>query len=164
MPSNEEGLRRVRLDWREGRAAFDAPAADRWARLLYRGAVRVNGTRLPPRAADVAVDSTALTPYLRAGRNIIEIESSAMPEIETSPRVYAIARRVGGRLAVAVENTLDNAANVEIEAAGETKPAYVPPESTVELDFPAPGGPAVLRFYKFPEAVEEGYEYQWRIP
>jgi hypothetical protein len=159
----DEGLRRVRLEWREGRAEFDAPRADRWTRLLYRGSVRVNGTLPPPRAADRAMDSTALTPYLRAGRNTVEVEIEARPEIETSPRVYAVARRTGGRLAVAVENTLDNAANVEVEVAGETRTAYVPPESTVELDFPAPGGAAVLRFYKFPEAVEEGYEYQWRI-
>jgi hypothetical protein len=160
----DEGLRRVRLDWREGRAMFEAPRADRWTRLLYRGSVRVNGTLLPPRANDRAMDSTALTPYLRAGRNDIEIDGLGAPEVETGPRVYAIARRWGDRLTVAVENTLDNAANVEVEAAGDTKTAYVPPESTVELDFPAPRGPVVLRFYKFPEAVEEGYEYEWRIP
>jgi|GEM_PF-3895399 len=161
---NAEGLHRVRLQWREGRAAFDAPPADRWTRLLYRGPVRVNGISPPARAADRAMDSTALTPYLRAGRNDLEIEGAATPEIETSPRVYAIAHREGDRLTVAVENTLENAASVEIEAAGKTQTAYVPPESTVELLFAAPAGPAVLRFYKFPEALEAGYEYQWRIP
>lgn len=143
---------------------------DRWVRLRNAlGRVSVNGAVVPLRPADHVTSSVALSPYLRVGQvNRIEAEGFTRegPRIELLPRVFlAGAALAGGRLRILIENTLDNAANVEVHVPGAgDRDAYVPPDSQSEVLFSHVPDPSVeIRMTKFPEAVEEGYSTSARL-
>lgn len=147
-------------------AKFIAPTGDRWVRLLGSGTIRINGTLVPARPQDQATGSVALTPFLRRGENLLEVEDYSGPgELEITPRVYLSVRRRGDSLSALVENTLANACNVEISVSQQTQNAYIPPESMAVLEFSAPrAGSVEVRLYKFAEALEEGYTFRLQVP
>jgi hypothetical protein len=145
---------------------FEIPAQfqSRWVRLRQApGRITVNGTLAAPRPADRVTSTVALSPYLNIGKtNRIEVEESrgGPPEIELLPRVFLAGAAAGpGGLRILIENTLDNAANIQVEVAGAGhRDAYVPPESQFEVEWPfVPEPSAWIRLTKFAEAVEEGY-------
>jgi hypothetical protein len=143
---------------------------DRWVRLRnHWGRVLVNGAAVPLRPADRVTSSIALSPYLRVGQvNRIEADGFTQegPRIELLPRVFlAGAAAAGGRLRILIENTLDNAANVEVHVPGAgDRDAYVPPDSQFEVLFSSiPDPSAEIRMTKFPEAIEEGYSTSARL-
>ncbi len=145
---------------------FEIPQGDRgrWVRLLgHIGPVRVNGLAIASTNGDKVTSTTALSPYLEmTGSNVIELAAvqTGTPFVELLPRVFvAAAAQESGRIRILVENTLDNASNVQVEIAGlGSRDAYVPPSSQVEVTFPGPV-PADARVVltKFAEALEEGY-------
>lgn len=145
---------------------FGVPAElrDRWVRLRnHRGFVWVNGVAVPARASDRVTSTVALSPYLKvSGLNRIEATgfSAEGPRIEALPRVFlAGAATSPGKLRILIENTLENAANVQVDVGGAgSRSAYVPPESQFEVEFAEIlDHSAVVRLTKFAEAIEEGY-------
>jgi hypothetical protein len=147
-----------------------AELRDRWVRLRnHRGRVAVNGTTVAPRAADRVTSTVALSPYLiLSGTNRIELDSprAGEPRVELTPRVFLAAAALRpGSLRILVENTLENAANVQVDVPGlEPRNAYVPPESQIEIEFPVRVEPsAEIRLAKFPEALEDGYSTRGKV-
>jgi hypothetical protein len=154
------------------RLSFEVPEGDRvrWVRLRnFRGSVKMNGVALIPRPEDQVTSTLALTPYLHVmGTNQLEFleTQTAQPVLESLPRVFlAGAASSQGRLRILIENTLDNAVNVQVELAeAGTRDAYVPPESQSEIEFVASPDPStVIRLTKFPEAIEAGYNFRAQL-
>ena len=147
-------------------AKFIAPAGDRWVRLIGTGTVRINGTLVPLRPQDQATESVALTPFLRRGENLLDVEGYSGPGVlEITPRVFLTVRRQGETLSAILENTLANACNVEVTLGERSQNAYLPPEAMAVLDFSAPP-PTVreIQLYKFAEALEESYTFRRILP
>lgn len=152
--------------------ALEIPPAlrGRWVRLRnHLGRVSVNGVAVPFRAGDQVTSSVALSPYLQTGAvNRIEAQGFRPegPKVEFLPRVFLAGAAVSkGRLRILVENTLENAANVQVDVPGAlARGAYVPPEAQIEVEFPLVPDPAVeIRLTKFAEALEEGYTSSARL-
>ncbi len=143
----------------------------RWYRACGQiSAIRlVNGVAPVPRPIDRLTGTLGLSPWLNpGGRNEMEIDAGAGCTVESQARIFIAAltepASPSGRLSVWVENTLANAANVEVRVAGRSHSLYVPPESYEVAEFPQPAGSSRLpvELTKFAEALEEGYEVrQW---
>ena len=127
----------------------------------------VNGVRALARPLDRLTGTLALSPYLRSGgENLIEAEAPADVWIERVPRVSIVhvADAGDGNLEIWVENSLENAANVEIRLGTERRSLCVPPEYYAVASFPAGRGPTVqIELTKFDEALEGGYEVLQRF-
>jgi hypothetical protein len=154
-----------------------AGAAGEFIRLEVEGAmpakVWVNGSEVAKSAGAAEWDLSGF--FRPGGANQLRVEGTAGAlTLVHGPRVYIAAQTVSGNVAtVSVRNTLDNTANVDVEAelttsGGEAQHALrsitVPPGVTMPVDFPMTLAGKDWRLKtvitKHAEAVEGDYDVE----
>jgi hypothetical protein len=152
-------------------------AAGEFIRLEAEGAmparIWLNGSEVAKSAGPAEWDLSAF--FRAGGANQLRVEGTAGAlTLVHGPRVYIAAQAVSGNVVtVSVRNTLDNTANVDVEAeltlsGGAAKHALrsitVPPGVTIPVDFPLSSTPRDWRLKtvitKHAEAVEGDYDVE----